>query len=186
MSKSHRANARRALRKVTLEVCDEPLEYLEDWLDLYEVLAQKHGITGLRTFSRAAFEQQFQVPGLVVIRAADEIGTVGLDIWYVDGDVAQGHLVAFNDRGYRLSASYATKWTLLNHFQGKVRWVNLGGVADSTGGSGGGLAHFKKGWGNTSRQTYLCGRVFDEEAYQALTRGQPETSYFPAYRGGEF
>ena len=186
VSKSHRQNARRALRKVSVEVCEEPLRYLDDWVELYGVLAQKHGITGLRAFSRESFEQQFQVPGLVMFRAADEDGTVGLDLWYVDGDAAQGHLAAFSDRGYAKSASYATKWTLLNHFAGKLRWVNFGGVAGAAGGQGGGLAHFKQGWSTTSRPTYICGRVFDEQAYRQLTRGLPETSYFPAYRGGEF
>ncbi|NSY39572.1 GNAT family N-acetyltransferase [Leisingera sp. ANG59] len=187
VSKSHRQNARRALRKVSVEVCDEPLRYLDDWVELYGVLAQKHGITGLRAFSRESFEQQFRVPGLVMFRAADEDGTVGLDLWYVDGDAAQGHLAAFSDRGYAKSASYATKWTLLNHFAGsKLRWVNFGGVASAAGSQGGGLAHFKQGWSNSSRQTWICGRIFDEQAYRQLTRGLPETSYFPAYRGGEF
>lgn len=187
VSKSHRQNARRALRKVTVEVCDDPLRYLDDWVALYGVLAEKHGITGLRAFSRAAFEQQLRVPGMVMFRAVDEDGTVGMDLWYVDGDTAQGHLAAFSDRGYAKSASYATKWTLLNHFAGsKVRWVNFGGVAGAAASQGGGLAHFKQGWSSTSRQTWICGRIFDAQAYEQLTRGLAQTSYFPAYRAGEF
>ena len=185
VSKSHRQNARRALNKVDVELCETPMQFLDDWIELYAVLADKHDVHGMRAFSRDSFEQQFRVPGLVMFRASRDGETVGLDLWYVDGDIAQGHLAAFSKTGYACSASYATKWTLLNYFADKVRWVNFGGVAGATGQGAQGLQHFKTGWGNTTRRTYICGSVFDRAAYRDLTRGRAETSYFPAYREGE-
>lgn len=185
VSKSHRQNARRALRKVQVEICETPWQHLDAWLDLYATLVERHGVTGLRAFSRRSFERQLRTPGMVMFRARVDDRTVGLDLWYVDGDVAQGHLAAFSPEGYRTSASYATKWCLLNHFVDKVRWVNLGGLAGSPGKGAAGLAHFKRGWTNVTRPTYLCGRIFDAAAYDALTRMHPATDYFPAYRAGE-
>ena len=58
---------------------------------------------------------------------------VGLDLWYVHGDVAYGHLAAFSDLGYGLGASYATKWAMLHHFSGRVRWVDLSGDGSGPG-----------------------------------------------------
>ncbi|MEO0524805.1 MAG: GNAT family N-acetyltransferase [Pseudomonadota bacterium] len=185
VKKSHRQNARRALRKVEVEVCTDPMEHIDEWVALFDVLADRHRITGLRAFSRQSFAQQFCVPGMVMFRASVDGETVGLDLWYVDGDVAQGHLVAFNDKGYKNSASYATKWTLLLHFAERVRWVNFGGVPTATSSPDTGLEHFKRGWSNTTRKSYLCGCIFDDAAYQDLSRNIPDTSYFPAYRTGE-
>ncbi|MDI5891874.1 GNAT family N-acetyltransferase [Halomonas rhizosphaerae] len=184
VSKSHRSNARRALRKLDVEVCTNPASYVDDWIKLYGVLAQKHDIQGLTAFSRSAFEKQLQVPGMVMFRAVHNGETVGLDLWYVQNDVAQGHLVAFNDQGYALSASYATKWTMLNYFSDKVRWINLGGLPGTGEESSSGLGHFKSGWANTTRKVYFCGRILDRQAYDSLIKGSSRTTFFPAYRVG--
>ncbi|MEM7130830.1 MAG: hypothetical protein AAF702_31185 [Chloroflexota bacterium] len=185
VSKSHYKNARRALNKVDVEVCPTPLVYLDEWIKLFSVLADRHDIRGLRAFSPDSFEKQLRVPGMVMFRAIREERTVGMDLWYVQDNVAQGHLVAFNDEGYSMSASYATKWTLLNYFVGKVRWVNFGGLPGSASPSAQGLGHFKQGWANTTRKAYFCGRIFDQERYDSLSHQLPETNFFPAYRAGE-
>lgn len=112
--------------------------------------------------------------------AIHEGRTIGLDLWYVQDDVAQEHLVAFSDEGYLLSASYATKWTSLNSFVGEARWVNFGGLPGSADEPERGLRHFKRGWANTTRKAYFYGRSFDRQAYDALSQCVPETSFFPA------
>ena len=66
---------------------------------LYAHLTERHGITGIRAFSRAAFARQLAVPGLVMFRAAAAGETVGLHLWYVQDDVAYGHLGATSPRG---------------------------------------------------------------------------------------
>ena len=57
--------------------------------------------------SRAAFEKQFAVPGLVMFRASVDGSVVGLHLWYLHRGVAYGHLGATNPTGYKVMASYA-------------------------------------------------------------------------------
>ncbi len=118
--------------------------------------------------------------------AGDEI--VGLDLWFVQGDVAYGHLAAFSELGYELRASYATKWVMLHYFRGRVSWVNLTGSAGIAAGEMDGLATFKSGWSTTTRTVYLCERVLQPETYETLARERRACAagYFPAYRSGEF
>jgi hypothetical protein len=182
---SHRRHALRALRKVDVDVCDQPADQLADWLRLYAVLIERHRIRGVRRLSRTTLEQQLSVPGLVMFRAMAEGRTIGLDLWYVQDDVAHGHLAAFDDLGYRLRAAYATKWFLLDWFRSRVQWVNLGAGRSADGSDG--LSQFKRGFANTTRPTWLCGRIGNAASYARLTAARVAPSgYFPAYRDGEF
>jgi hypothetical protein len=185
VNSSHRRHALKALREVDVDLCPRPSEYLADWLRLYAVLAKRHDICGLRRLTPETLERQLSVPGLVMFRAAVRGRTIGLDLWYVQDDVAHGHLVAFDDAGYRLGASYATKWFLLEWFRGRVRWLNLGGGRAADGSDG--LSRFKRGFANTTRPTWLCGRIGDAAAYARLTAESASlgTTYFPIYRAGE-
>lgn len=185
-STHHRHYAMKALQKVEVTICPEPLHYLDEWTALYDNVIRKFSLTGIRAFSRRAFERQLAIPGLVMFRAAAARETVGLDLWYVQGDVVYGHLAAYNARGYDLRASYAVKWEVLRHFSGTARWLDLGGAAGAAADANDGLAQFKRGWSTGTLQTYFCGRVFDRDRYAALSSGLPETTYFPAYRRGEF
>jgi hypothetical protein len=186
--RSHRVNARRALRHVEVRVRDRPWEHLADWLGLFANLVRRHGIRGIRAFSPRAFELQLRVPGLVMFEASTAGQVVGHDLWYVQGDIAYGHLAAFSDLGYRVGASYATKWTMLEYFSGRAEWVDLSGTVGLASGRTGGLAHFKAGWATDRRPVYLCGRILQERTYQHLARRRcaHATSYFPEYRVGEF
>jgi len=188
VSRSHRATVRRALRRVAVERCDDPARHAGEWLALHECLVRRHRITGIRAFSPAALTRQLALPGMVMFRAMVSDGeTVGMDLWYVQGDVAYGHLAAFNARGYELRASYATKWEVLRYFHGRVRWLELSGGAGGAPGDDGGLVAFKRGWATGTRMAHLCGKVLDRRRYDALcaARGAGDTRYFPAYRAGE-
>ncbi|HXG48636.1 MAG TPA: GNAT family N-acetyltransferase [Methylomirabilota bacterium] len=188
-SATHRKFARRAQRQMQIEVCGEPARHLDEWCALYGAFAAKKGITGIRAFSRASFARQLAVPGLVLFRASAGGETLGLDMWYVQGEVAHGHLVAMSDRGYELQAAYALKMALLEYFQGRVRWVNFGGTPGARDGAVDGLAAFKRGWSSGTRTAWLCGRVLNPPAYANLTQERgltPGDDYFPAYRKGEF
>jgi Acetyltransferase (GNAT) domain len=188
LPRRHRRNTASALKRVQLDVCDEPLLMLDAWNDLYGELAARHGITGVRAFSRAAFEKQFGVPGLMMFRASVGGSVVGLHLWYVQHEVAYGHLGATNTKGYEVMASYALYWFAIEQLRSRVEWLDLGSSAGLPGdASGEGLRQFKAGWSSGVRQTYLCGSIFQPEVYAALTseRQAGGTSYFPAYRHGE-
>jgi hypothetical protein len=188
VSKSHRSTVRRAMRNVDVERCAEPLLFLEEWVELFANLVKKHNITGIRAFSRTAFAEQLDIPGVVLFRAVSQGSTIGLDLWYVHGEVAYGHLVGITPLGYKLRASYAMKWYLIQYFADKVRWLDLGGGAGVESGNADGLTDFKRGWSTGSRTAYFCGRIFNHEIYFEIVKakGITATDYFPAYRKGEF
>ena len=183
VSKHHRYYARQALEKVRVEECEPPARFLEEWTALYASLVERHGLTGIKAFSRDTFARQLEVPGIVALRATHGSRTVGMHLWYVSDGVAYSHLAASSERGYELMASYALYRFAVERFAGRVRWLDLGASAGA-GEESGGLGRFKKGWSTGTRTAYLCGRVFDREAYEALSPGG-DTGYFPAYRAGE-
>ena len=127
-----------------------------------------------------------QGPNVVLLGVGGEV--VGMDWWYVQGDVAQGHLAAFNELGYDVLASYATKWYAMEYFATRVRWMNLGGAPGTMDTGIDGLTRFKRGWTSDTRKAYFCGRILNAELYGSLCEplAQGDTSYFPAYRRGEF
>ena len=186
----HKRNARKALQKVTVEVCPDPLALLDEWVSLYDVLIRRHQIRGITAFSRQSFARQMQVPGLVVFRASVEGATVGMLLWYVMGNVGYYHLGAYNEMGYDLRASFALFWHAITYFaEIGVKWLNLGAGAGVHGTTDDGLSRFKRGWSNGTRLAYLCGRVLDRKKYQEIISrrgGLSQVSYFPLYRYGEF
>ena len=118
--------------------------------------------------------------------AGDE--TVGMHLWYQVDDTVYSHLAAFSPKGYELLASYAIYWHSIDHFKKGARWLHLGAGIGITGREDDGLSRFKRGWATDTRTAYFCGRVFDRQRYNKIIRMQqvPPTTYFPAYRSGEF
>lgn len=188
VSKHHRYYSRKSLRDVSVEMHSEAATFVDEWLNLYTNLVTKHNLTGIKAFSRTAFAKQLCVPGIVVSRAMQGGNTVGMHLWYVQGDVGYSHLAALSPLGYELSASYAIYWAAIEYFRDKVSWLDLGGGAGASNETAHGLAEFKRGWSKQTRTTFFCGRTFDQRTYSEITkaRGVPATDYFPAYRKGEF
>jgi uncharacterized membrane protein len=188
VGRRHRKNARRALRKVQVDVCEEPTQFLEEWIALYSSLIERHNISGIPAFSRAAFAMQLSIPGTVVLRAAYQGATVGAQIYFVQGDVVHCHLGAASQMGYDLGALYALDFYAVEYFSDKVQWLNLGGCAGINGDAPDGLSLYKRAWSTETRTTYFCGRIFNREKYAEITtaKGNTATDYFPAYRKGEF
>jgi hypothetical protein len=187
-SARHRNYAHRALQNISIEVCSNPVAHLDEWVMLYDHLIERHHITGMCRFSRGCFKSQFSVPGLVMFRATEDNEPLSLDLWYVQGNVAQGHLVGTSPRGYELHVAYGLKLFILQYFAGKVRWVNFGGVPGVNANIDNGLADFKRGWSSETRTAFLCGKILNPQVYQEMVRAtrSEDTNYFPAYRRGEF
>lgn len=188
VSSHHRYYALRSLRKVSVERCADPAQFVSEWVDLYTNLIDRHSLTGIKAFSKAAFAKQLSLPGTVIFRALHQGTTVGA-VWYVhQGEVGYNHLSAFSPDGYRLRASYALQWCAIEYFIDKLRWLDLGGGAGVKGNGRDGLSVFKRGWTTGTRTAYFCGRIFDEEKYSELVKakGISVADYFPSYRRGEF
>jgi hypothetical protein len=189
VSTNHRYFAQKAFRLgVYVEICQDPTQFAEDWIALYTALIKRHNIQGIKAFSRTALVSQLSVPGLVMLRAVHQGVTVGMLLMFVGGEVVHLHLGAYSDAGYKLQASYALYWSAIEHFANRLRWLEMGGGAGLKSDGTDGLSHFKRGWSTETRQSYFCGRIFDQTTYSEIVRAKaiPTTSYFPAYRKGEF
>jgi hypothetical protein len=173
MPEHHRRHIRRASSAVEVEVCARPVDQLDEWVALYAGLVERHGLTGMRAFSRSAFQRQLELPGMVALRAQRDGETVGMALWLEDAPNAWYHLAAYSEAGYEVSASYALFAAAFDHLRELgVRLVELGGGSE-------GLTRFKRGWATEERVAYLCGRVLDREAYDRLAG---DSDWFPAYR----
>lgn len=186
----HQRNARKALRDIEVEQPASPYAVLDEWTQLYANLIDRHSITGIARFSHASFAQQLRVPGIAAFRARHGGQTVGISLWYTRVDVGYYHLGAYSAEGYRRRASFALFWRAIEYFAATgLRWLDLGAGAGAANNADDGLTRFKRGWTNTTRMAYLCGRVFDEVKYRELSAARnlsPQNHYFPSYRGGEF
>jgi hypothetical protein len=188
LPRNHRYYSRKALEEVTVELCADPAQYLDEWTDLYGALAKRRGIQGINAFSKNAFAKQLCIPGLVMFRGLHHGSPVGAYLWYVQDDVAYGHLGAVNEVGQSLMASYAILWTATDYLATKVHWIDHGAGAGIRSDGKDGLSQFKRGWSTETRTAYFCGRIFDRQKYDEVVKasGVGQTEYFPAYREGEF
>jgi hypothetical protein len=181
----HQRNAHKALKIVDVEICTEPLRYLDEWYSLYKNLIERHDIKGITKFSRESFAKQLSIPGIVAFRAVFEGKTIGMLLWYKQDDIGYYHLGAYSATGYQQNASFALFWTLLKYFADSgYRWLNLGAGAGTYSDGQDGLTRFKRGWATGTRTAYLCGRIFDKGKYQAIVtqKGISTPNFFPAYR----
>lgn len=188
VTKHHRYYARKSLQDVSVECCTDPVQFTDEWVELYGNLIKRYHLRGIKSFSPKAFALQLSVPGIVMFRACAGDVVVGAHLWYHQGEVGYSHLLALSPHGYDLMASYALYWSALDYFAGKVRWLDLGGAAGIEVDSTSGLDSFKKGWSTGTKTAYFCGRIFDHAHYREITEamGINNTEYFPAYRTGEF
>jgi len=181
-TRHHRRNVRRARSAVEVEECD-PAAHVDEFVELYGILRRRHRISGISAFSRDAIDRQLHVPGIVGFRATAGGAVAGIHLWYVDGEVAYGHLGATNALGYAMMASYALYALAIERLSARVRWLDLGAApgVDRPGQSHG-LDEFKRGFATTTRPVYLCGKILDRERYDQLAGPRDDRAYFPAYR----
>lgn len=187
-SDHHRKAARKALRKVRVEVCRDPAGFADDWIRMYQNLVTRYGIMGIRAFSRNAFVKQLNMPEIVVHQAFLDSELVGAQLFYVQDGVVHCHLGAVNDKGYSAGAFYAMDYFSFDYFSDKATKLDLGGGSGLEATAEDGLSRYKAGWSSETRNVYFCGRIINKERYAALARARnsEESSYFPAYRSGEF
>lgn len=186
ISKHHAYYARKAAAACSIEVGPPPPGFCEEWMKLYETLVRRKGLTGIKAFSRKAFEEQLSVPGITAVRAVEKGVLVGAHLWYEQEDGAYSHLAAASDRGYKIGCSYSIYAATLEYFRSRVRYVDFGAGAGAAI-QDDGLSYFKKAWSNCRRPAYLCGKVLNAPRYDALSRtlNANGSDYFPAYRAGE-
>lgn len=188
ISSGRRKDARRAGRNLSIDYKVSPHIELQEWETLYVNLVERHQITGIRAFSHSGFEKQLSIPGVHFFRAILNGETIGGNLYIIQSDVAYFHLSAFSDEGYKNGAAYAVKWAAIQHFSNRVHWMNLGGSTSNFDGQLSGLDQFKKGWSSGTAKSFYCGKILNQEVYQALVRtnNAQDIERFPAYRHGDF
>ncbi|MCY6370542.1 hypothetical protein [Clostridium ganghwense] len=187
--KGHKRKAKKALKDIEVEICTKNcVRYLDEFIELYNVLIKRHKITGIRRFSRKAFEYQLKTPGTILIRGVYDGRVVGMKLCIIHEDVAYDHLMAISHEGYNMHASYGITLRELEYLKNKVKWIDLGANAGINSNLNDGLNQFKRGWSTGKKMVYLCGKVLDEEKYDGITWRLKKSSveYFPEYREGEF
>ena len=189
VARHHQRNAHQALQKVRIDICENPIPYLDEWCSLYDHLIERHNIKGIARFSRKSFATQLKIPGMIAFRAIVGKETVGMLLWVIQNNVGYYHLGAYNPEGYKLKASFALFWEILDYFKNNgLLWLSLGAGAGIHGNEEDGLTRFKRGWATGTRTAFFCGRIFNVKKYQEiiLANNMKNTDYFPAYRAGEF
>ncbi len=144
VSKNNRKKVRKAFKKVQVEKCEDPSQFLDEWTALYATLIERHNIQAMRAFSRVAFAKQLSFPGMVMLRARYQGTTVGITLWFMQGEVGYGHLAAFSPVGYQLRASYALDWYALKYFSDQLRWLDFGAGAGIANDGTDGLSAYKR------------------------------------------
>jgi hypothetical protein len=189
VSKRHRHNAHKSLKLMDVEICLHPLQYIEDWLKLYNNLIRRHNISGINAFSRHCFEIQLNIPGMIMVIGRQQGKIIGAMLILIQNNIGYAHLSSFSEEGYKMRASYGLHWESLTYLlENGIRYVHFGGAAGTKDTVLDGLSQFKQGWSNEHRLVYLCGRIFDQNKYDNLCK-QNNTcneNYFPAYRFGEY
>ncbi len=183
-SAHHRRNARRFLRHGIVTECEAPVDHLDAWCRLYDELSGRHGITGQAAFSRGAFETQLALPGARLWRAEIDGCIVGLQLWFLEGELAWHHLSGYDPAGYRWGgASYALMAAALHDLAAAgATTALLGSGAGRDHNASDGLSRFKAGWATGTLPAPMVTAVLDVAAYESLSLGRTDAAFFPAYR----
>ncbi len=186
-SSNHVRNAKKALKTLVVRREENTRKMLGPWTELYANLVRRHNITGVSAFSDSSFEAQLRTPGMVVYSACLGDEVVGIVLYYKINNCVYYHLGAYTSRGYDLKASFGIFKTAIQDFSDEgILCLNLGGGAGLSENSDDGLTRFKRGWANTTRPAYLCGKILNQDLYDELVAGRIHEAgqFFPAYRRG--
>jgi len=189
IDRRHKQKISKALEIQSIEICDQPLKYLEEWTELYGVLIQRHNIFGIKAFSKECFKKQLGIPGMILIVGKVGREIAGANLIIIDGKYAYDHLAAYSLKGYEISASYGILWATFQYLAKRgIHYCDLGGASGVKPNARDGLDQFKRGWTKDTLVSYFCGQVFDSAIYERICRemGICGCNYFPAYRTGEF
>ncbi len=183
---AHHERELKAARKQPLaaRVVETTPGYAGTFWPLYEVLIDRHDISGVQALGPEIIAAQCGLPGTVAVEIVDGDEVIASSLWVHDDREAHIHLHAQTPDAYSRRASYLLYEAALDFLSERVERVDLGGGAGFTDNAEDGLSRYKKGWSNATARTYLCGAILDPVRYDALThaRGSADAEFFPKYR----
>ena len=181
LNKHHRYEVRKALAEVSASEI-RLQDYRDDWLALYGALAERHGVDGVHAFPTAYHDALLKIAGLRAFGGFVDGRLVSAHVFMTHERYAISHLAASSPEGYDARAAYAVNNQAIADLA-DCDVINFGGAAGHQDNADDGLARFKRGFSNRTASSYLCGKVLDPEAYDALSFGFDGSGFFPAYRG---
>lgn len=178
-----RRKVRRA-EKLGVRVVEDRQALAEAMQHLYPLTMARSGASAHYQFSGATLACWTLDPGAIAIGAASDSQIEAVAVFPFVGERAEYHVgVADND------SREMTAWLL---WQGMIRLRNAGVKSLNLGGGvrpGDGLYRFKEWFGGRSASLHVVRQIYQPEAYDRLrlAAGVPaDTTWFPAYRAGEF
>jgi hypothetical protein len=158
-------------------------EYLNEWIELYNVLIDKHLLTGVHKFSKSFFAEIATLEKLYMIGAFIEKKLVSAMLWIEYDGFIYSFLGASSSEGYDKMCAYAVYDYSIKYFKEKnFKAIDLGGGAGVQTSSAG-LSFFKKGFSNKELNCYIYGMIIDHEAYINLSKDKNNNiKFFPLYR----
>ncbi len=128
-------------------------DHLDEWLTMYEANVESRAI--MQPFEASYFERLSGMGFLQAVGAfmGDEL--VSMSMWVRHGDVLFFHDGASSERGFAISAAYATFAQAIEE-AGDCRFVFLGGSGSMPDDRLDGLAIFKRGFANMAVMNHLC------------------------------
>lgn len=182
-SKHHRDRTRRARKSCETRVVNLA-DHLDAWMECYTTLVKKKNITGIQNFSRDYFAAVAAMPEATTIAAfVDGVFASG-HIWMRHEGLAYAHLAASTELGYKLRCAFPIYDDAIQLFKNECV-IDFGGGAGAEESEQDGLRDFKKGFANTEKRNFLCGKILNADLYQSLCAARnvsPEAAFFPAYR----
>lgn len=178
----HRREASRALRRLTVTPASADDDSVERWIQLYDVLCERHRIEDSARLDRWQLSALMRFPAIRAYEARAGSEVCAMALWVLDGDIVHYFLAASSLAGYRVGAGYALMQVALNQFAEERRSVAcLGSVPDGQDARSG-LGRFKSGWTRRTAPTWLCGRILQHDTYARLAGPRGAEVRFPAYR----
>jgi len=186
--RSRRRSAARALRRLEVAVNTPTPTLAAQWVELYARLVTRYQIRGISAFSPASLMAQLEVPGAALLTASRDDTLLAAQVCLPQGDAVHCHLAASTDEGYEAGAPAALDLLAIEHYRDSHHWLDLGGGAGIEPDPTDGLSRYKASWATEARPTWLAGFILDAEGYAATVdaSGSGSSTYFPAYRAGEF
>lgn len=175
---------KRAREDFEFSLVSSPSEYAADLARLNEIILNRTQINKSAGLSVKTLEKQLNLRGVRLFKAEDSQGPQGLALFMKTDRKAYAYLLGATDEARSKHVIYGLYGYALDALSAEVDAVDFGGNPGPTDDLSNSVGLFKQLWTNRTATSYICGKIFNPEAYGKLCKDRPALSpnYFPAYR----
>lgn len=183
-SKSCRKKVRQALKKgVSYSVIENP-KNIHDFKTFYFSTMDRNEAADYYYFDDEYFNQCIETLGkhVILVKAKFEEKVIAMGFYFIYDKIIHIHLSGTLSEYLYLSPAYILRYGVTEW--GKEKGYELihhgGGRTNADDDS---LYTFKKRFGSLEFDFSVGKRIWNEEIYKKLSKGRPESDFFPLYRG---